>query len=67
MKWKAESFGWASVAYADGHLYLHDVNGDFGLVEATPEAFREKGRFTPPAQPKHKKGGSSRTWRLRIR
>ena len=24
------------------------------LVEATPEAYREKGRFTPPDQPKHR-------------
>lgn len=43
-----------SVAYADGHLYLHGVNGDVALVEATPEGYREKGRFTPPAQPKKK-------------
>jgi hypothetical protein len=27
------------------------------LVEATPEAFREKGRFTPPDQPKKKQAG----------
>jgi len=57
VRWRAEGFGWASVAYADGHLYLHLVNGDFALVEATPEGFREKGRFTPPAQPKHKQVG----------
>ncbi|HYE64552.1 MAG TPA: PQQ-binding-like beta-propeller repeat protein, partial [Pyrinomonadaceae bacterium] len=55
--WKAENFGWASVAYADGLLYIHLVNGDFALVEATPEGFREKGRFTPPNQPQHKKAG----------
>lgn len=57
VKWEADKFGWASVAYADGNLYAHLVNGDFVLVEATPEAFREKGRFTPPAQPKHKQAG----------
>jgi outer membrane protein assembly factor BamB len=57
LKWKAESFGWSSVTYADGHLYLHNQNGDFVLVEATPEAYREKGRFTPPNQPKHKQAG----------
>ena len=38
-------------------LFLHLVNGDFVLAEATPEGFREKGRFTPPAQPKHKQAG----------
>ncbi|HEV3470867.1 MAG TPA: PQQ-binding-like beta-propeller repeat protein [Pyrinomonadaceae bacterium] len=57
VKWHAESFGWSSVAYADGLLYLHGHNGDVGLVEATPEGFREKGRFTPPNQPKKKQVG----------
>ncbi len=57
VKWQAEDFGWASLASADGLLYVHGVNGDVMLVEATPEAFREKGRFTPPAQPQHTKVG----------
>jgi hypothetical protein len=30
--------------------------GDVGVVEATPEGYREKGRFTPPDQPKPKQG-----------
>lgn len=57
VKWKSENFGWASVAAADGHLYFHFINGDMALVEASPEAFREKGRFTPPNQPKKKQIG----------
>lgn len=57
VKWKKEGFGWASVASADGLLYFHFINGDVALVEATSEAYREKGRFTPPAQPKHKQAG----------
>ena len=57
VKWKAESIGRASVAYADGLLYLHGENGDVALVEATPEGYREKGRFTPPDQPKNKQVG----------
>jgi outer membrane protein assembly factor BamB len=57
VKWKADNFGWASVASADGLLYCHFINGDIALVEATPEAFREKGRFTPPALPKKKQVG----------
>jgi outer membrane protein assembly factor BamB len=55
--WKADSVGRGSVAYADGHLYVHGFNGDVALVEATPAAFREKGRFTPPGQPGHKQAG----------
>ncbi|HKY44444.1 MAG TPA: PQQ-binding-like beta-propeller repeat protein [Pyrinomonadaceae bacterium] len=57
VKWKSENFGWASVAAADGHLYFHFINGDIALVEASPEAFREKGRFAPPNQPKKKQVG----------
>jgi outer membrane protein assembly factor BamB len=57
VKWQAESFGIGSVACADGLLYLHGANGDVVLVEASPEGYREKGRFTPPAQPTRKRQG----------
>jgi outer membrane protein assembly factor BamB len=57
LKWQAESIGRGSVAYADGHLYIHGENGDIALVEATPEGYREKGRFTPPAPPKRRQQG----------
>ncbi len=57
VKWKAENFGMSSVAYADGHLYIHDENGDYVLVEATPEGYREQGRFTPPNPPRKKQAG----------
>jgi len=53
IKWQAESVGAASIVFADGHLYLHGENGDVALVEAGPEGYREKGRLTPPDQPKH--------------
>jgi len=52
IQWKAESIGRVSIAYADGNLYLHGVNGDFALAEASPAGYREKGRFTPPNPPK---------------
>ena len=55
--WKTPDFGWGSVAAADGHLYFHFITGEMVLVEATPEAFREKGRFAPPNQPKKKQVG----------
>ncbi|HYP26485.1 MAG TPA: PQQ-binding-like beta-propeller repeat protein [Blastocatellia bacterium] len=57
IKWQAESIGRGSIAYADGLLYIHGENGDVALVEATPEAYRERGRFTPPAQPKRNRLG----------
>ena len=57
VKWQADSLGWGSIAAADGLLYLHGTNGEVALIEATPEGYREKGRFTPPAQPEKKTVG----------
>jgi outer membrane protein assembly factor BamB len=54
IKWKSDSVGRVSIVAADGLLFLHALDGDVALIEASPEAYREKGRFTPPAQPKHK-------------
>ena len=57
VKWEAPDFGWGSVAAADGLLFCHLImTGEVVLVEATPDAFRIKGKFTPPSPPEHKKG-----------
>jgi len=60
--WKTDSLGPASLAYADGLLYVHAWSGEVALVEATPEGYREKGRFTPPNQPKKKQAGQMAEW-----
>jgi outer membrane protein assembly factor BamB len=52
VKWDDRAIGAAAICYAEGRLYLHGENGDVALVEATPEGYHEKGRFTPPDQPK---------------
>jgi outer membrane protein assembly factor BamB len=44
--WRDRSVGKGSVAYADGHLYVLSEDNVVGLVEASPMAYREKGRFT---------------------
>lgn len=62
VRWQAEGIGSGSTFYADGHLYIHGHNGDVALVEATPEAYREKGRFTPPEQPKNRSAPGERAW-----
>jgi outer membrane protein assembly factor BamB len=59
VKWDDRSIGAAALCYADGRLYLHGENGDVALVEATPEAYREKGRFQPTDPPDR---GSSKAW-----
>ena len=43
--WRDRSVGKGSLTYADGHLYCFSENGVVGLVEATPTAYHEKGRF----------------------
>ncbi|HVR69673.1 MAG TPA: PQQ-binding-like beta-propeller repeat protein [Vicinamibacteria bacterium] len=40
--------GSAAVTAADGHLYFRYQNGVVLLIEATPQAYREKGSFTIP-------------------
>jgi hypothetical protein len=34
--------------HAEGHLYVLSENGTMALVEATPEAYKEKSRFEIP-------------------
>ena len=59
LKWEERSVAPASICYAEGRLYLHGENGEIALVEATPEAFREKGRFMPPSPPNR---GRTKAW-----
>jgi len=44
--WRDRSVGKGSVAYADGRLYVLSEDNVVGLVEASPKAYRETGRFT---------------------
>ncbi|MBI1841926.1 MAG: PQQ-binding-like beta-propeller repeat protein [Verrucomicrobia bacterium] len=52
VKWEQRIPSASSLCLADGRLYLHGENGDVALVEASPEAYRENGRFTPTGGPK---------------
>ncbi len=50
-KWASPRVGKGSVAYADGHIVYRAENQKRGttiLFEATPSAYKEKGRFDPP-------------------
>ena len=44
--WRDRSVGKGAVIAAEGHLYVLSEDNAVGLVEATPTAYREKGRFT---------------------
>jgi outer membrane protein assembly factor BamB len=48
--WAEKKLDKGAIAYADGHLYLRGERGKgtIVLIEATPKAFVEKGRFDQP-------------------
>jgi outer membrane protein assembly factor BamB len=49
VKWEEHSVGKGSIAYADGHFIVRgERTGDIALVEATPDGYKEKGRFSQP-------------------
>jgi outer membrane protein assembly factor BamB len=43
--WRDRSVGKGSLIYADERLYLYSEDGVVGLAEATPDAYKERGRF----------------------
>lgn len=59
IQWQDRSVGSGAVCAADGRLYVHGDTDDVALVELTPEAYREKGRFTLPDQPDR---GKAKAW-----
>lgn len=60
IKWDERAVGPSSWLVADGRIYLHAENGDVALLEPTPEAYREKGRFMPPERPASR--GQAKAW-----
>ncbi len=44
--WQDRCVGKGSIAAADGHLIVRGEGGGVALVEASPAAYKEKGRFT---------------------
>jgi outer membrane protein assembly factor BamB len=46
--WADRSCGKCSLLYVDGKLIVRSEEGQISLVEATPQAFRLKGRFDQP-------------------
>lgn len=46
--WRDRSVGKGGLTYADGNFYVLSERGQVALVEASPEAYKEKGRFSIP-------------------
>lgn len=59
VKWTERGVGAASLLFADGRLYVHGEGGEVALVEATPEGYRERGRFEPPNLPERGRGAKA--------
>ncbi len=59
VKWEERAIGPCSWMVADRRIYVHAESGDVALLEPTPEAFREKGRFSPPNPPQR---GTAKAW-----
>ncbi|QDT09118.1 outer membrane biogenesis protein BamB [Planctomycetes bacterium K23_9] len=45
LQWQNRCVGKGSVTLAENHLYVRGEKGEVALVEATPDEYREKGRF----------------------
>jgi len=43
--WSDRCVGKGTVCYADGHLIIRSEKGAVALVEASPQAYKEVGRF----------------------
>jgi outer membrane protein assembly factor BamB len=52
VKWNERSIGRGSLIVADGHVYLRGERGAVALIEATPDGYKEKGRFQQPDRSK---------------
>ena len=52
VKWQNRSVGKGAVTFADGKIYLRSEKGDMALVAASPDDYRELGRFTQPDRSK---------------
>jgi outer membrane protein assembly factor BamB len=48
VKWSNRSAGKGSVTYADGRIYARSERGPVALVDASPSAYVERGRFEQP-------------------
>jgi outer membrane protein assembly factor BamB len=60
--WAEASTGAGAILAAENRLYIHGEEGAVMLAEATPEAYREKGRFMPPDRPKRTRAAMEKAW-----
>jgi outer membrane protein assembly factor BamB len=60
VKWQEKSVGPGSLLFVDGNFIVHSEEGQVAFIEANPEAYHEKGRFTPKDAPA--RTGGAKSW-----
>ena len=55
------ALGSGSLIYADGCLYCQAADGEVALLAASPDGYKELGRFTPPKHSAHRRP-SGKVW-----
>lgn len=48
VRWKSRSVGKAAITYAEDKLYVRGEGQEIALVDASPDQYTERGRFTQP-------------------
>jgi outer membrane protein assembly factor BamB len=59
IKWQDRGIGSASVCFADGRLYLHNLKNQLAMIEASADGFKLLGTVTPPGTTEH---GNAKPW-----
>ena len=60
--WQDAGTTGGAILYAEDRLYIHGEDGEVALAEATPDAYRQKGRFMPPDRPKQTRAAMEKAW-----
>ena len=55
VKWKSAALSTGSLICADGRLYVLTAEGEAALLDASPDRYKELGRFTLPKLSEHRK------------
>ena len=55
VRWKSAALGPGSLVGADRRLYVLTAGGEVALLDASPDAYKELGRFPLPKQSEHRK------------
>ena len=61
IRWRSSALGAGSLIYADGCLYCQAPGGEVALLAASPDGYKELGRFRPPKESANRRP-SAKVW-----